>query len=118
MRIIINSFGDPLYAETICKFYKKQGVVLVEGFKDTVFWRDIFSSCTKKNEPEFLIQSASKDGSRSKGILTPLIGFTNKYFMLGIDSDYDYVCENSSSYSKSIGTCSYVFTPTTIQKKV
>lgn len=112
MNDFFSKFTSESYARSYCVVRRIKGGVFVEGSKDMPFWRQIFECTLNQDDIEkdinYRIYCTSRGGSRSKPSLMKHTKHASKYFMLAIDSDLDYICENSSINSNEIKTNKFI----------
>lgn len=78
----------------------KLGYIYVEGLADILFWK-------KMLDDKYIIHIGTKEATRSKTVLMKLLPFANKFGLIAIDSDHDFVCKNHRNESIAFNACEY-----------
>lgn len=86
---------------------KERVTVYVENEADVPFWKHIFNKSGLKT----MVTPASKEDNLSRG-KTVVLNFADragKFLLLCVDSDYDYLLQNTTKTSRLINENNYIF---------
>ncbi|MGZ5076993.1 MAG: DUF4435 domain-containing protein [Methylobacter sp.] len=84
--------------------------VQVEGIDDVSFWFDILNYCQGQGKVKFDVQPYSNNSLETgKERLRKLFSQTGEYFIICLDSDYDYLFPEYSDVSKAINKNKHIF---------
>ena len=104
----VNNKANSKYLQAKTSLHKTEPIVrvFVEDMIDVSFWKLFFDNQNIKTK----IQPATSDGY-SNGVkeVLKLKDNVGKYFLLCVDSDYNYLIQNSTIDSELINTNDYIF---------
>lgn len=106
----INSDYFEAFNKLLPKNSKKRIIVFVESEEDISFWRNVLNEFEKQNI-DFQIQIPNKNG-KSKAIekSNELINMSvGEYLIVCVDSDYDYLLQNTQKQSQLINQNKFIF---------
>lgn len=106
----INSDYFEAFNKLLPKNSKKRIIVFVESEEDISFWRNVLNEFEKQNI-DFQIQTPNKNG-KSKAIekSNELINMSvGEYLIVCVDSDYDYLLQNTQKQSQLINQNKFIF---------
>ncbi|WP_205953903.1 DUF4435 domain-containing protein [Pantoea stewartii] len=107
MRNFNDAFSDPAYIQgfTLITTGVVKGIFYVESQNDIGFWRylidDIFPG-------DYEIKPAAQLKENGKRTLEPEYSKLHKKYLVGVDSDMDYLCPRRSAYSEELNRNPYV----------
>lgn len=91
-----NYFTNPNY--TRAYGFNRKGLIYIENERDAAFWEEIIEA-TNPNCYDIKRSVLEGSGKRGKRSLEKLYGTANKYAVIAIDADFDYLCPNKSDVS-------------------
>lgn len=81
--------GNYIHASTTLQSGIPQGLLYVENPSDISFWRCIVQHQAKDR---YVVKPASKDNANGKRTLEKMYPDLHKSLLVGVDSDFDYIC--------------------------
>ncbi|MEG3350399.1 DUF4435 domain-containing protein [Novacetimonas sp. GS1] len=103
---------DPKYISAYD--FDGKGIIYIEDENDKRFWAEVIEDIAKNKytikiaTTNSLGRDASETKIRGKGALTKLYDTLNKTVMVAVDSDFDYICPESSEYAEKLSKNKFI----------
>lgn len=83
--------------------------VFVEGYEDVAFWRGVFDRFTNPYLRFEISVPSREDLPKGKKVLLGMIPQASDELLLCVDSDFDYLFQNSTEQSRELLSCDRMF---------
>ena len=110
-RVAMSGFDSLLKSANFIKAYTKQqtgmprGVLYVENPSDRLFWENVIAQvCPEK----YSVKSFSLEDAPGKRSLEKEYSKLHRFYIVGVDGDFDYLCPDRHEFANSLNNNPYV----------